>query len=153
MNFEITRRIFIKIFHRWKAPVSIAIYAPGTDFDSAVSIILFLRNCISQSSLVKEHATFHVFMELTLMPKHLEKNFDKTEKSYVCPMTEPSFNGSFKSINNLDYPINTGRNFARESALTRLIFVSDIELYPSTGFVENFMVMIAKDPELLKEKT
>jgi hypothetical protein len=87
------------------------------------------------------------------MPKYLEKNFDKLEKSYVCPTIEPSFNGTFKSTNNLDYPINTARNFARESALTRLIFVSDIELHPSSGFVENFMAMIAKNPELLKEKT
>jgi beta-1,4-glucuronyltransferase 1 len=92
-------------------------------------------------------------MEWAFVPEYFERNFDNTEKSYFCPTTEPSYNSTFKSIHNLTYPINVGRNFARESALTHFVFASDIELFPSTGFVENFMAMIAKDPELLKEKT
>ena len=40
---------------------------------------------------------------------------------------------SYRSINNLTYPVNVGRNIARQSATSHFVFPSDIELYPSPG--------------------
>ena len=40
---------------------------------------------------------------------------------------------SYRSMNNLTYPVNVGRNIARQSATSHFVFASDIELYPSPG--------------------
>ena len=44
---------------------------------------------------------------------------------------------SYRSINNLTYPVNVGRNIARQSATSHFVFPSDIELYPSPGMFKN----------------
>ena len=40
---------------------------------------------------------------------------------------------SYRSANGLTYPVNVGRNIARESATSHFVFASDVELYPSPG--------------------
>ena len=40
---------------------------------------------------------------------------------------------SYRSLNNLTYPVNVGRNIARQSATSHFVFASDIELYPNSG--------------------
>lgn len=51
---------------------------------------------------------------------------------------------------NLTYPINVGRNIARDAALTHYVFVSDIELYPSPDVPKKFLEMIAEYPSTLR---
>ena len=46
----------------------------------------------------------------------------------------------FFPANNLTYPINVGRNIARESALTHFVFASDIELYPNDLYIYSSIV-------------
>lgn len=48
------------------------------------------------------------------------------------------------------YPINVGRNIARDAALTHFILASDIELYPSPNFVSKFLEMIARNEEAMQ---
>ena len=43
---------------------------------------------------------------------------------------------SYRSTNNLTYPVNVGRNIARQSATSHFVFPSDIELYPSPGMLK-----------------
>ena len=43
---------------------------------------------------------------------------------------------SYRSTNNLTYPVNVGRNIARQTATSHFVFPSDIELYPSPGIVK-----------------
>jgi len=42
------------------------------------------------------------------------------------------------------YPVNVGRNIAREAAATHYILPSDIELYPSPGVIPDFLDMIRR---------
>lgn len=49
-------------------------------------------------------------------------------------------------MNNLTYPVNVGRNLARDAALTHFVLASDIELYPSSGLVDGFFDMIEENP-------
>lgn len=53
---------------------------------------------------------------------------------------------TFKETHKLFYPVNVGRNVARDAAATFFIFPSDIELYPSPGIVPRFLQMIASEP-------
>lgn len=58
----------------------------------------------------------------------------------------PMIRESFKSKNKLFYPVNVGRNVARNAAATYFVFPSDIELYPSPNIVPKFLHMIANEP-------
>lgn len=53
---------------------------------------------------------------------------------------------TFKAQHKLVYPVNVGRNIARDAAISHFIFASDIELYPSPGIVPKFLQMIANEP-------
>lgn len=52
---------------------------------------------------------------------------------------------SYKERRKLIYPVNVGRNVARDAAATYFVFPSDIELYPSPKMVPRFLTMIAKE--------
>lgn len=58
----------------------------------------------------------------------------------------------YKNEKKLLYPVNVGRNVARESAITHYILASDIELYPSPDLPSKFLEMIRRrdQPPLFK---
>ena len=67
---------------------------------------------------------------------------------YNCSLPPPWVNVSvskmYKSQRKLLYPVNLGRNIARESAVTRYVLASDIELYPSPNLPAKFLEMIRR---------
>lgn len=142
--------VFKKTQFRWEAPISVALYAPGEDFNRTLSVIAFLRNCHQQRSLVQQFVTFHIFCEEQFRSKTVPQNFTAFEDNFDCASSGDFLNfprnRTFKAMNNLTYPINVGRNLARQSALTHFVLPSDIELYPSPGLVQDFLDMIRRDP-------
>lgn len=79
------------------------------------------------------------------MPRH-----DKVlRETFNCSTNAPYMNVSneqmYKTQKKLLYPVNVGRNIARESAQTYFILASDIELYPSPNLISKFLGMIAKN--------
>lgn len=50
----------------------------------------------------------------------------------------------YKAKQNLTYPVNVGRNVAREASVTHFVLPSDIELYPNPGLVTQFLRMYSK---------
>lgn len=133
------------LLERWQAPLSIAMWAPGDIFDETINAILKLRNCHEQSSLVLQFATFHIYFEARYLPENVPRDFDEFEQNIDCQdvnkLSNFSMSNSIKTRDNLTYPINIGRNLARESALTHFVLASDIELYPNPGLVEDFLTM------------
>lgn len=75
---------------------------------------------------------------------------------YNCSLTPPFFNASsaqlYKTQKKLLYPVNVGRNIARDAALTHFMLASDIELYTNPGFVRKFLEMIARNEAPLQRK-
>lgn len=62
----------VPLLTRWQAPVSISVYAPGTDYQRSMEKIFFLREClesVSNRELIKKFATFHMFFESAHFPK------------------------------------------------------------------------------------
>ncbi|XP_044580381.1 beta-1,4-glucuronyltransferase 1-like isoform X2 [Cotesia glomerata] len=138
------------LLQRWQAPVSIALHAPGTDFQPTLDSIRYLRNC--GSPLVSQFTTFHIYFNW----KHVPKVVPSSEKvlafePYNCSLGPPWShqnvlnNKMYKNEKKLLYPVNIGRNIARESAITHYILASDIELYPNPGLPDNFLEMIRKN--------
>jgi hypothetical protein len=142
----------VPLLERWQGPVSLAMHAPGTDFVPTLEAIRYARDCLSP--LVSEFVTFHVFFGTRHMPKQVPAASSVIKESANCSLPAPWINVStaslYKTKAKILYPVNIGRNVARESAVTHYILPSDIELYPSPGLIQNFLDMVRRqDPPLL----
>uniref|UniRef100_A0A336MES0 CSON000499 protein n=1 Tax=Culicoides sonorensis TaxID=179676 RepID=A0A336MES0_CULSO len=137
----------IPLLKRWMAPISIAIYSPGTDYDDALNSIIYLRNCIDEQELIRDLVTFHLYFDRLHTPQTIIKNVSLYETQFECKSLPPFLNSShatmYKKTQNLTYPVNVGRNIAREAAVTHFVLPSDIELYPNPGLTIQFLKMIS----------
>ena len=135
----------IPLAERWQGPISVAIYAPGTDYDMTLEAIAHLRTCFQRSQLVQDFVTFHLFSEIKYASKAA---FPKLPIPY-CDREMPSIEGreTFRKANNLTYPINVARNTARQAANTHYVLPSDIELYPNPGLIRGFLKMVTSSKE------
>ncbi|KAJ6649800.1 Beta-1,4-glucuronyltransferase 1 [Pseudolycoriella hygida] len=146
----------IPMLERWNAPVSIALHAPGTDLVPTIKAIKYLRDCAPGSQLVRQFTTFHIYFSGKHMPKFVPKYDKVLDQPYNCSLPSPFTNISsaqlYKTQKKLLYPINMGRNTARDAAMTHFILVSDIELYPNPGLVRKFLEMVARNDAPLQRK-
>ncbi|XP_055600367.1 beta-1,4-glucuronyltransferase 1-like [Uranotaenia lowii] len=146
----------IPLVERWNAPVSLAMHAPGTDFMPTVGAIKYLRDCLPESHLVRQFVTFHIYFSSKHIPKVVPKYDKVLEPPYNCSQHPPFYNMSsgqlYKTQKKLLYPVNVGRNIARDAAMTHFILASDIELYPNPGLVHKFLEMIVRNEPVLQRK-
>jgi len=131
------------LLKRWKAPISVAVYAPGSDLEDSIDTILFYRDC-SKSTLVKEFATFHLYFDLSHIPATVPFHASLNQKRPNCLPPEGLLKNTltYKKRHALDYPVNVARNVARVTAATHFVFPSDIELYPSPNLIPEFLAMV-----------
>lgn len=129
-------------------PISFAIFAPGSDFNATMDSILYARNCLHSSELIRDYVTFHIYFPNNHMPNFtIPRNEEEAlEWPYDCQLLMAPYEDiqradMYKTRKNLTYPINVGRNIARKSANTYFIFACDIELYPNIGFIDQFLTM------------
>lgn len=54
---------------RWQGPISVALYAPGSDYQASLDSIGYLRNCANP--LIKKYVTFHLFFDAKHIPKQV----------------------------------------------------------------------------------
>ncbi|EEZ97317.1 N-acetyllactosaminide beta-1,3-N-acetylglucosaminyltransferase-like Protein [Tribolium castaneum] len=137
----------LPLLDRWRGPVSLALHAPGTDFKNTLESIAYLRDCTE--GLVRELVTFHVYFSTKHVPKEVPRHNHVFTELYNCSLPPPFLNVSssqmYKNQKKLLYPVNVGRNVARETAQTHYILPSDIELYPSPNIIPQFLAMIAEN--------
>lgn len=69
------------------------------------------------------------------------------------PFANISANSLYKTQKKLLYPVNVGRNIARDAAMTHFILASDIELYPNPGLTKKFLEMIARNDKTMQRKS
>lgn len=141
------------LLERWQGPVSLAVHAPGSDFGPTLEAIRWARACLSP--LVAELVTFHVFFGSRHVPKEVPRPEAAAGGAPVdcatpAPWVNVSSSSLYKSRSRILYPVNVGRNVAREAANTFYVLASDIELYPSPGVIPDFLEMVRRrDPPLL----
>ncbi|KAJ2946527.1 hypothetical protein O0L34_g12581 [Tuta absoluta] len=144
------------LVERWLAPVSLAIFAPGSDFEPTVQSIRYLRDCLGNTH-IKEYVTFHLFFSYKHMPpQQVPQVSSFLSKTFNCSETPPYKKTNFTTYmkkNNLLYPVNVARNIARDAALTHFVLPSDIELYPSPNLIPKFLNMIARNEGPLPTRT
>ncbi|KAG4072268.1 hypothetical protein HA402_004200 [Bradysia odoriphaga] len=146
----------IPLLERWNAPVSIGLHAPGTDFVPTIKAIKYLRDCAPNGQLVRQFTTFHIYFSSKHIPKFVPKFNKVLDQPYNCSLPSPFLNITsaqlYKTQKKLLYPVNVGRNIARDAAMTHFILASDIELYPNPGLVKRFLEMIARNDPPLQRK-
>ncbi|RXG52660.1 Beta-1,4-glucuronyltransferase 1, partial [Armadillidium vulgare] len=131
-----------ELSERWDGPVSVAVFVPGYDFCSSIIQILKLREC--GNHLIKRKVSWHIYWHKEFPPA-----IDWT-KLDITPYINCSFNymlpsRSWRYIKGLKYPINVGRNVARNASKTWFILPSDIELYPSKNLSNQFISFIGNE--------
>ncbi|KAF5280659.1 hypothetical protein FQA39_LY05307 [Lamprigera yunnana] len=145
----------VPLLERWRGPISIALHAPGTDFSATLDSIGYLRDCTSPA--VREYVTFHIYFSTKHVPKQVPQHDKVLLEPYNCSLSPPYFNVSvdqmYKTQKKLLYPVNVGRNVARETAQTHFILASDIELYPSPNIIQKFLEMISENTGPLLRKS
>ena len=71
---------------RWQGPISVAVYAPGSDMDETVDAILYFRDC-TQNNLVRDFATFHIFFDLDHIPATVPRQESLLDKVKCLHLT------------------------------------------------------------------
>jgi len=144
----------VPLLKRWQGPISIALYTPGSDYEDALKAVAYYRQCVNESQMVRDYVTFHFYFPYKHLPKGTLLSFEDAKNYKVdCNTSPPSSSNTYRKIHSMTYPINVGRNIARESANSHYIFPSDIELYPNPGLIPMFLDMITRGGETaLKRK-
>jgi len=140
------------LLERWQGPLSLSVYAPGTDFNETVKRILYLRECHS-SQLVKDYVTFHLFFDNRHVPRSKIPRDPLAIPVNCSAFPIPTFGdniNTYKKTKKLSYPVNVARNVAREMATTHYILPSDIELYPNPNLIPDFLEMIRNNDTILQ---
>ena len=127
-----------EIANEWNGPISIAVFAPSVDYCSVVSQIVRLRACGSES--VYEKVSWHLYWPKE-HPPILNWKILPEENNVSCE-TKESPQSSHHLEQGIGYPINVGRNVARQSASTWYVFACDIELHPSRNMSQQFISFI-----------
>lgn len=137
-----------ELCERWEGPLSVSVYAPGTDLPVAVRKIIFLRSC--GPPCVRLNVTWHLIFDTALGPPVLETPHTMSEmedyEPLDCELGTKALNlvSEIRNSKKLPYPINVARNVARQFARTRYVLASDVELYPSLHIVPRFLNLVAR---------
>jgi len=59
----------VPLLERWQGPVSMSVYAPGTDWTMALAAIQHVRQCGERADLVRRWVTFHLYFPNKHVPK------------------------------------------------------------------------------------
>ena len=85
---------------RWRGPVSVAVYAPGSDLDDTIDAILYFRDC-GDTDLVRSYATFHVFFDLDHIPANVPRHDTLLKKVCILNYTHKHLKIHFDTIMNI----------------------------------------------------
>lgn len=95
---------------------------------------------------------FFLFFAHTQIPSGAKVAMERANCSKPAPWINVSVARMYKSERKLLYPVNVGRNVARESAPTHYVLASDIELYPSPNLPAKFLEMIRRNEQAALRK-
>ncbi|KAG8199719.1 hypothetical protein JTE90_000816 [Oedothorax gibbosus] len=126
---------------RWGGPISVAVYSPPLDNEDTRALVASLRYC---DFCVRHWVSWHFFGTQNFEDRYLFSgkpviSFEETKED--CSVLG-SGNWTQKRKSEGPYPINVGRNLARQRTHTPYVFSVDIELYPSNNVLSKFERMI-----------
>lgn len=142
----------IELCRRWDGHISLAVYAPGSDFNVAIQAIYYLRRC--RDECIKNRVSWHFIYDSNHGPSQENILFPDTLVSSENVALNCSLNheqllllwpSNFRNEQKLPYPINVARNVARLNSPTKHLLASDIELYPSLHVSALFQDLLRRE--------
>lgn len=142
-----TAATFIDLSHvpeicsRWQGPMSISVYAPGSDFKKTLRKILHLRLV---NSCIHQNVTWHLYFDAEYHPSPGNLRSAEEEAELYSPTSsyDTWIKGTFKSHGNLPFPANVGRNVAIQESHTDYVLMTDLLYYPSTNIIPRFLKLL-----------
>lgn len=128
----------IDLTSRWDGPIAVAVYAPGDTYTIADQTVQLLKKCYPS---IENQVTFSFFYPADVRFKSgfIPEKFN-LDKLPCDKLKFPLVAGKVTEKYGL-YPVNAGRNTARDTVKTDYVLVMDIELKPSKNLEEKFLHM------------
>ncbi|RWS05376.1 beta-1:4-glucuronyltransferase 1-like protein [Dinothrombium tinctorium] len=149
----------ITVIERWQGLVSLSLFTLTEDIPLAIETLLLLRRC---NSIIRYNVSFHLIYPLripltvlsttaTITSRTLLDSFSHVDceniSKFVKYLQPKSMNYAHKSV---PFPNNLLRNVGRRNALSDFVFVTDIDLIPSSKLREQF-VEFASENKLFED--
>lgn len=130
-----------EVCSRWQGPMSISVYAPGSDFKRATRKIFHLRLV---NSCIHQNVTWHLYFDAEYDPSggHLKSPEEEAELESATFSYDTWIKGTFKSHGNLPFPANVGRNVAIQESRTDYVLMTDLLYYPSSNIISRFLKLL-----------
>ncbi|KAG8199720.1 hypothetical protein JTE90_000817 [Oedothorax gibbosus] len=124
---------------RWGGPIPVAVYSSASNYEDIRTLAATLRYC---DFCVRHWVSWHFFGKQNFGDRQLFRSADSFQNTRIDCSALSSGKGTEKRKSEDSYPINVGRNIARQRTQTRYVFSLDIELYPSNNVLSKFERMI-----------
>ncbi|XP_004534744.1 beta-1,4-glucuronyltransferase 1 [Ceratitis capitata] len=128
-----------QVAYQWKGPISTAVFIAGDEeFLIFQYFVTYLRLCFT---FIRDNVTFHIAVPNKKKPIH--RYIPNLLKSFDCKYPEQTLRRLLK-IRNPDtlrwrlkneYPQNHLRNLARKGCQNKYVFLTDIDIIPSSNMV------------------
>lgn len=135
---------------QWQAPISVAVFVAGSEeFSILQYYVTYLRLCFDY---IRANVTFHLAYPYERPPDHqttynsykLLQMFDclypeRTLKSLLTLRSSETKRWRLRHV----YPQNHLRNVARKGCQTRYVFLTDVDIIPSTNIAPKLNTFLA----------
>jgi len=134
-----------RLVRDWDGPVSVGVFAPGSDIEIAVKVLYTMKVC---NQAVRSNVIFSLVLALSHPPKYhhdLSVYLHKIKSNPPVCKSFLSFDDILQSKTDrnyenqaVPYPVNLLRNVALENVRTSHVFVIDIDMSPSANLRKSF---------------
>ncbi|GIY06429.1 beta-1,4-glucuronyltransferase 1 [Caerostris extrusa] len=143
-----TAAIFTDLSHmpeicgKWQGPMSVSVYAPGSDFKTALRKIFNLRLA---NSCIHQNVSWHLYFDTEFSPSW-RKIKSPEEEAELTTTTSGSYDvwikGTFKSHGHLPFPPTLAEMLRSKKSKTKYVLVSDLHYYPSINIIPRFLELL-----------
>lgn len=140
----------VQVVHQWSGTISVALYAAGDEeFEVMQKYLEYMRRCYEP---IRERVTFSLAIPKTRPPKQQPRYYPLPD-FLDCQKPEGTLNQMTRVISNEQtswrirnvYPQNHMRNLARKNCQSEYVFLTDVDIVPSTNLSHVLEEFLASD--------
>ena len=134
----------IGLASRWRGPISVAVFTPGSHVMLAVQFMTALLRC---APAIQHNVSIHLLFPIGQSTHPIPDTL--TDSSQLnCENLPAAFKHKVSSDHNyamsgIKYPNNALRNVALRNSATHYVFVIDIDMVPNEGLHDSFLTLVS----------
>ncbi|XP_049792420.1 beta-1,4-glucuronyltransferase 1 [Schistocerca nitens] len=138
----------VQVAHQWTGPMSVSLFAAGEELPLVLRYVRFLRRCYAA---VRERVSFHL-----VFPRERPPSADEPRRAALLGNdchTPGAMLGDLVRMRTADtirwrtrapYPQNHMRNVARANCQASHVFLTDVDIVPSSGLAEGVAAFLRR---------